>query len=198
MSVLLRSLNMATELKDYIKIYDNVIDKSFADKVIETFDLDFENHEYIDREKRPSFTQLNITKQYNDKESKWRGIQEQIQQVFIDYVGLYMQSLDCAPDFPSKYCFEEYRIKKYNTAVDEFKDHVDVQDYNSARRFLVCFLYLNRPNSGGLTSFPKLDYAVEPRVGRVLIFPPTWMYRHAGQPVISGTKYIIGSYLHYL
>ena len=48
MSVLLRSLNMATELKDYIKIYDNVIDKSFADKVIQTFDLDFENHEYID------------------------------------------------------------------------------------------------------------------------------------------------------
>jgi len=73
-----------------------------------------------------------------------------------------------------------------------------VQDYNSARRFLVCFLYLNRPNSGGLTSFPKLDYAVEPKVGRVLIFPPTWMYRHAGQPVISGEKYIMGTYLHYL
>ena len=35
---------------------------------------------------------------------------------------------------------------------DEFKEHVDVGDYASARRFLVFFLYLN-DNFGGQNIF---------------------------------------------
>ena len=109
-----------------------------------------------------------------------------------------MEDLDLGPDFPSKYAFEEYRLKKYSRVVDEFKDHVDVQDHSSARRFLVIFLYLNDGFEGGTTSFPKLDIDIEPKCGRLLIFPPNWMFRHAGRPVLDDSKYIIGSYLHYL
>ena len=109
-----------------------------------------------------------------------------------------MEDLDLGPDFPAKYAFEEYRLKKYTQYGDEFRDHVDVQDHSSARRFLVIFLYLNDGFNGGTTSFPKLDLDIEPKCGRLLIFPPNWMFRHAGRPVEDGTKYIVGSYLHYL
>ena len=81
---------------------------------------------------------------------------------------------------------------------DAFADHVDVGDYNSARRFLVCFLYLNDVEEGGTTDFPKIHHAITPKCARILVFPPNWMYRHAGRPVTKGTKYILGSYLHYL
>ena len=103
------------------------------------------------------------------------------------------------PDFPAKYSFEEFRIKQYdNNGNDQFRDHVDVGDYNSARRFLVIFLYLNDVNVGGQTNFPKLDYAVSPKCGRILIFPSTWQYRHSGLPPEDDKKYIVGTYLHYL
>ena len=78
------------------------------------------------------------------------------------------------------------------------KDHVDVGDHNSARRFLVMFLYLNTVEVGGQTMFPRLGESISPQTGRVLMFPANWQYRHAGLPPESDNKYIVGTYLHYL
>lgn len=189
---------MATNLVDYIRVYDNVVSADFCKSVITAFDKDVTHHQRIDRNYRPTFTELNVSQRYIEKDSNWISIQINIQKAFVDYISLYMKDLDLGPDFPAKYCFEEYRIKKYATLTDEFKDHVDVGDHASARRFLVCFLYLNDVSVGGETNFPKLNHAVEPKCGRLLIFPPLWMYRHAGRPVAAGSKYIVGSYLHYL
>lgn len=189
---------MATELKDYIRVYDGVFDKEFCRSVITQFESDSEYHEILDRDKRPSFTEMNISQRYLAKDKNWTKIQEDIQNVFVDYTNLYIEDLDVGPDFPSKYAFEQFRMKKYRTNVDEFKDHVDVGDHASARRFLVMFLYLNEVGIGGETHFPKLDYSIEPKCGRILMFPSLWLYRHAGKPVTAGQKYIVGSYLHYL
>ena len=35
----------------------------------------------------------------------------------------------------------------------------------------------------------------EARAGRLLMFPPYWMYQHAGLPPRSSDKYIISTYL---
>ena len=43
--------------------------------------------------------------------------------------------------------------------------------------------------------FPRLDLAVPARAGRLLVFPPYWMYQHAGRPPLSGDKYILSTYL---
>ena len=189
---------MATELKDYIRVYDDVADRSFCTSVMRAFDIDIPHQSYIDREMRPTFTELNMSQRYLEKDSTWVPLQEKMQQIFTDYVNLYMEDLGIAQDFPAKYAFEQYRVKKYIPKINEFRDHVDVQDYSSARRFLVCFLYLNDVEIGGETAFPKLDYQIKPKCGRLLIFPPTWQYRHAGRPTEVGSKYIVGSYLHYL
>ena len=189
---------MATELKDYIKVYDDAFTGEFCREVIRAYDLDLLHQNYIDREKRPTFTELNITERFLEKDERWVDIQNTLQKTFVEYVNLYMKDLDIGQDFPAKYAFEQFRIKKYSTANDEFRDHVDVQDFTSARRFLVCFLYLKDVTEGGQTAFPKLDHAIQPKCGRLLMFPSVWLYRHAGRPVTRGTKYIVGSYLHYL
>ena len=127
------------------------------------------------------------------------GIQKQLTSVFTDAVQLYVEDLDLYSDFPAKYAFEENRLKYYNNnEYDQFKDHVDVQNYDSARRFCVCFLYLNDVSLGGETNFPKIDYAVQPKCGRILMFPATWQYRHSGRPPVSDKKYIVVTYLHYV
>ena len=100
--------------------------------------------------------------------------------------------------WPERFGFEEIRFKRYlPNDKDEFKEHVDVGDYNSARRFLVFFLYLNN-NFDGRTSFSEYDMQVYPKAGRLLMFPPTWTYLHAGFKPKLEPKYIIGSYLHYV
>jgi len=95
-------------------------------------------------------------------------------------------------------------MKRYEpNGKDEFAHHVDVGNYQSARRFLVFFWYLNTVAEGGETTFeynknhtPWLT--VNPNVGNLLMFPPLWTHGHTGQKPISGNKYIIGGYLHYV
>ena len=186
-------------LIDYIKVYDDICDKEFCDDIIKSFNSSEDHHAYIDRLQRPTFTEMNISERYTARDVEWMSHQAQVQSHFIEAVSRYVDELEMGPDFPAKYAFEEFRIKRYRQrSDDEFADHVDVGDYNSARRFLVCFLYLNDVEDGGTTDFPKLNCQLTPKCARILVFPPNWMYRHAGRPVTKGTKYILGSYLHYL
>ena len=188
-----------TRLTDYVQVYDDICDEETCNQIVEAFESQKEKHVYIDRLKRPTFTEMNVSQEYLKRDVTWMSIQQQIQAYFIESVSRYMSDLDLGADFPSKYAFEEYRIKRYRQqSDDEFADHVDVGDYNSARRFLVCFLYLNDVEGGGTTDFPKLEHTITPKCARILMFPPNWMYRHAGRPVTKGTKYILGSYLHYM
>ena len=53
----------------------------------------------------------------------------------------------------------------------------------------------NDAREGGETAFPDLDLRVEARAGRLLMFPPYWMFQHAGLPPKSNDKYIISTYL---
>ena len=58
------------------------------------------------------------------------------------------------------------------------------------------FLYLNDVDKGGETDFG--DVAIQPRRGRIIAFPSVWNVPHQGNKPISGSKYLLGSYLHYL
>ena len=64
-----------------------------------------------------------------------------------------------------------------------------------AARYLVFLWYLNDVADGGETVFVDIDMKVAPRAGRLLVFPPYWMYQHAGLPPVSNDKYIISTYL---
>ena len=191
---------MVTKLTDYIKTYDDVFPRDECERIIKTFEIEDHNQVVLDRNKRPTFTEMNISQQYLKRNMHWTDIQKQVQNVFVEYVTKYIDELDLRNiDFPEKYVFEEFRVKRYlPNGKDEFADHVDVGDHSSARRFLVGFLYLNDVEAGGTTDFPKIKHSVTPKCGRILFFPPTWQYRHAGRPVTEGKKYILGTYLHYL
>lgn len=64
---------------------------------------------------------------------------------------------------------------------------------NRLDRYFTTICYLNEGFAGGHTSFPQLGYSVTPRVGRAIIFPAT--YLHYAEPILSGEKYILVSWL---
>jgi len=188
---------MAINLEDYVKVYDNILSESVCESILSC--LNRSNTEYIDRGQRPSFTNLNISIQYAQKNPLWISLYETIIKSFSSAAKKYTDDLDLGPDFPEEYSFEQICIKTYaNNDYDQFKDHVDVGNHNTAKRFLALFLYLNNVEKGGQISFPKLNYQITPKCGRLLVFPPTWQYRYAILPPVSEPKTIIGSYLHYL
>ena len=64
-------------------------------------------------------------------------------------------------------------------------------------RYLVFLWYLNDVHDAGQTSFPLLDLHVAPRAGRLLVFPPYWMFAHEGRASPTQDKYILSTYLRF-
>ena len=181
-------------MKKYIRTYDNVLTKDQCQQLIQKFEASSDQQVRTELENHRHFTEINI-----NHHKDWEGFVLGLYDKFKPYVERYKK--DCNIQFnqwPEKYGFEQMRFKKYNAdGVDEFKSHVDVGDYNSARRFLVFLLYLD-DNEQGQTGFDEYNIKVQPEPGRLLMFPPMWTYLHTAYKPKDKPKYIIGSYLHYL
>lgn len=174
------------QLTDYIKVYDNVVSKEQCEAMIATaesmgFDL-HDSHTY-------KFLQFNL----ND-----HGMNETAQsfaQMLVPIATHYFKSLG-VDEYVGIQGFEFVRIKKYLKNSDfEFRSHIDVNDKETARRYLIFILYLNDNN--GDTTFDQLNVAVRPKQGSVVVFPPMWMFPHAGKIPTDNDKYIMMTSLHY-
>ncbi len=72
-----------------------------------------------------------------------------------------------------------------------FHWHVDSGSHDFADRQLVAIWYLNDvAGPGGETEFRFQDVKIQPRTGRLLIFPPFWTHEHRGVTLEQGVKYI--------
>lgn len=181
-------------MKNYISVYDNVLDKQFCDYLI----AKFENNKLIQKSRDDifkTFHEINF-----GEESEFTSDQNHIVKSVQPYIQQYTEEHGIK-FFPKEIGFEQVRMKKYDiNGIDEFREHVDVGDHASARRFLVMFFYLNDVNEGGETAFIGInnDIKVKPKTGSMLVFPPMWTHPHAGLHPVSNAKYICGTYLHYL
>ena len=182
-------------MENYIRCYDNVVPDNFCDDMIKQFELSAEHHERH-HQGEMSFSQLHLL-----AHDEWKTEVAYLIDVFKESIKRYRE--DCNIGYksniwPQKYSFEGMRLKRYLAdGRDQFGNHVDVSDYNSARRFLVFFLYLD-DNEGGATSFPDMGIKSECKKGSILMFPPLWPWLHDGEKPIDKSKYILGSYLHYV
>ena len=179
-------------MNNYIQIYKDVLDPSYCKDLIHRFEKNKEHYESHDQGPM-SFTQINFNQHLEYQEDV-----AQLSNLYSKYVNQYRK--DCAihkTQWPQQYAFEEIRLKRYlANDKDEFAPHVDSMNIESAKRFLVFFIYLD-DNERGETNFPQLGLASPCKQGSLLMFPPLWPWVHAGMKPIKKPKYMIGSYLHY-
>ena len=169
-----------------VKVYDNIIEDDVCVELIALFENSSDQQEYINNNHTPCFTQLNI----NDYHP---NCVKNLVRFTRKAYGKYCEDIG-NPYIPKLKYLEEFRIKRYRTNREErFDEHIDVTDYSSARRGLAFLFYLN--DNDGDTCFG--DVVVHPRVGRVVVFPPTWEYPHYGIAPTVCTKYIMSTYIHY-
>ena len=168
-----------------------VLPADICDYLINLYESDVENHERVDNQSKPTFTQLNLNKYH-------ANIISNLCNYFSISLNFYKQDVSQAKYLPQVKYLEEFRIKKYEVGgEDRFEEHVDVIDHRSSKRSLAMLFYLNDVVSGGKTIFPYQDKEFTPSKGDVIVFPPTWEYPHLGEPPISNPKYIMSTYLHY-
>lgn len=191
------------DLKDFIQVYDYTLTEDLCKNVIRLFQGQI--LEEFSQNGRPQFKQFNITQYLDDQENlsehpanDWGLIQNVLIDSGTQYVQKYMDDVQCRQNFPKRSALEQFRVKKYEAGTeDRFDTHVDVGDHETARRFLSVFWYLNDVEEGGETVFFD-DFTVKPKAGRMVIFPPLWLYPHSGKPAISNDKYLLSTYTHYV
>tara|TARA_B100001057_G_scaffold302964_1_gene303185 strand:- start:501 stop:1052 length:552 start_codon:yes stop_codon:yes gene_type:complete len=173
-----------------------VFDEKTCRSIIDLFESSA-HKQRVDNDGYPTFTQVNLNVLAQKGYQKFTQL---LCYKILEVMKVYKTDLpEYVNWFPDKFAFEELRIKKYEPGSDDqFALHVDVQDHESAKRYLAFLVYLNDDFKGGETTFPYNNLTVEPKTGTVLVFPPTWQYPHIGKPVKSGSsKYIMSTYLHY-
>lgn len=110
-------------------------------------------------------------------------------------LGRYNRDVELAIPLPNSAKLDRLTMKRYQPGGDDrFQLHFDSLHQFSSR-YLVLLWYLNDVAEGGETAFPQLDVKIAPKAGRLLMFPPYWMFQHAGLPPVSGDKYILSTYL---
>ena len=169
----------------------HVLPDKACDFLIELYDSNPSQHERIEKDFKPTFTQLNLNR-YHGK------IVSELCSYFNKSLDIYKSRVKQAQYLPKVELLEEFRIKKYNVGgSDRFDEHVDVVDHKTSKRCLAMLFYLNSVPVGGHTKFPEQGDSIRPTKGHVVVFPPTWEYPHIGEPPISNPKYIMSTYLHY-
>lgn len=184
----------ARDLTRFVRVYDDALDTGFCNRMIESFEQLSTRHERSGRGRMPSlessaWTELNLSRAGDV--SLERFFRERV------IVGLerYNKDLGLALEVPLRARMEDFRIKRYSTTEDDqFQPHFDALDY-TCNRYLVFLWYLNDVEEGGETEFADLGLKIAPKTGRLIVFPPYWMFQHAGLPPRSNDKYILSTYL---
>ena len=179
---------------DYIQTYDDMLSKDLCADIIKIFN----NEQYPvvrhEDDLNPRFTQMHMTNVIG----KDHSLHQQCLSVFKNVLHQYRSDVFNGHWIPRLEKMEEFRIKHYATETDDqFDSHVDCQCERSQNRCLALFFYLNDVEAGGETDFHRLK-TVSPQRGRVVVFPPTFQFPHAGLPVKGkNDKFLLSSYLHY-
>lgn len=181
-------------LSDYIVIIENALPKELCEELIDTYES---CHDYVIRKNETySFSEINISEHtaFKKQEKVLSSITQKVHDSYVKYTK--------AEFLPLHHGYEQHRMKKYEpNGLDVFDWHTDVGDYASAKRYLVMFYYVNDVVEGGETVFNlggNKYHSIKPKAGSIVCFPATFMYPHKGCKPISGPKYIISTYGHYL
>ena len=181
-------------LRSYVQVFDAALPLPFCAQMITSFEHMREHHVervpgWRDGLDASAWTELDLSV---FADNAFKGFfYKQIE----DYLAIYNQRLGLTIPVPPTPQISAMRIKRYVAGSGQaFQPHFDAI-YEVAHRYLVFLWYLNDVDEGGETEFCDLGIKVAARAGRLIVFPPYWMFQHAGLPPVSNDKYFLSMYL---
>ena len=180
-------------LAKYIQSFDGAFDAQLCQQMVQSFHSLARFHKPNGKSHRAgleesAWTELDIGPLSDE------GFRRMLIANMLKYLAQYNNTVNLSLPIPETKNISEIIIKRYRSDTEEnFQPHFDSLGAVS-NRYLVFLWYLNDVKSGGETRFVDLDITVQPKAGRLLMFPPYWMFQHEGRPPISGDKYILSTY----
>jgi len=197
-------------MKDFIGIFPNAATKEYCEKVIKWFEFN----------KKGGFGGQRRTRTRQENEPNTSKINKESDQYFFETETIFMERNLLVLEEFGKIIWTAYSKLQipYGAALDQLSVHkisaaVKIQRYEptqgyhiwhcdnantlSARRVLVCMLYLNTVKKGGETEFLYQSRRIPATQGTLVLFPTTWTHLHRGNPPLKGYKYILNTWLEF-
>ena len=194
MTVSLDSSPPLHDLRHYVRVYDGDLEPAFCAQLIASFTTLERFQRRNGREVRrgleeSAWTELNVTRLSDE------GFLMLFRNRIDRALAAYNRDVQLTIPVPNSPSTADLILKRYRPGRDErFQLHFDAVNH-LAHRYLVMLWYLNDVAEGGETRFPQIGVTVRPKAGRLIVFPPYWMYQHEGVVPVSGDKYILSTYL---
>lgn len=177
-------------LNDFIEVEDNSLDEETCQFLIDLFEQNPERYEFGNSQYHTVFNLTEVRKLSNEVDS----IHNNLIKTVYEYRDRYYSLFDSRV-FPQSHAFEQFKIEKYDINDEyQFETNVDVIDHSSARRFLSFMWFLNNNKSGQIQF---LDLFIQPEQGKLLVYPPFWMFPYKKFEPSLEPQYILKTYLHY-
>jgi predicted 2-oxoglutarate/Fe(II)-dependent dioxygenase YbiX len=172
------------QLKDFVKVYENVLDLDICKNIIEKVD-----YSQFERARVQEKNEAVINKNRN---CYIKRLDNEFDQKVFESIGKVLQLYE--KDFPAFY----YGSDGIDTGYDhllykgeekgEYVTHID--HMNAEPRLISISILLNDEFDGGDFSFFD-GYVVKNKVGGALVFPSNFMFPHGVLPVSNGDRHAI-------
>lgn len=102
-------------------------------------------------------------------------------------------------DIVGKHGFRSaFKIQKTKPSGGYHVWHCEQGNENTSGRILLIMLYLNTVDEGGETEFLFQKRRIKPTEGTIIIVPGSFTHTHRGNPPLSGDKYLMNTWMHFL
>ena len=169
-------------LKDFIKVYDNVLDKNICKKIVETAD-----ESRFKKARVGNNTVKTDTRNCYDAE-----IDKDFDKIIFESVGkvltLYQNDIGTFADGAEGVDTGYNHLIYKGSEKGMYKTHTD--HFGKEPRLLSISILLNDNFDGGNFCFFD-EYVIEKKVGTAIAFPSNFMFPHAVLPVSNGDRHAI-------
>jgi len=187
-------------MNNLIYTIDNNLDISLCDRLIDLFHEKEANNMVLESEIGTRTSNINkkvrnntYLKIENENDKILETILSSAFKVYIIYISTQNNSLDFINHNNMKIKDTGFMLNKYKKNTGFYTTHSDFNGDNfqtNGYRIITYIWYLNDVMDGGETEFIN-GIKIKAEKGKLLLFPASWTYAHAGNMPISSDKYII-------
>jgi hypothetical protein len=193
-------IEKTVNINNFIGVYDNYIRPEECDKAIKLFE---DQNKFNNTLNRIAFEKSSIIhkqdQQYfaapNNIDVWWESLKPMMLNFDIAW-NHYVKNTGADQAYEESFYFTDLKIQKTLPTEGYHVWHIEHgKGHDNEARAFVFSIYLNDVEEGGETEFLHFSKRVQPKKGRIVIWPAAFPYLHRGNPPLSGEKYILTSWM---
>lgn len=188
--------SLSRNLEDYIIKFPNSIPGDLCDSIIKEYkDTDLWHHTTIGKnaELNTEIRDVNtILISRDDVINLNHDVRKELDHRIFTHVNAAMKKYNEKFSFALIESDSGYELLRYNVG-QKYIQHVD--HFKEVPRTLTCVIGLNDDYEGGEFTFFDKELSMKVEKGTILMFPSSFQYPHSVEPVTSGTRYSIVTWL---